>query len=68
MKNTGNAFIPTDYKRTFWSEKEAVAFGEKLEANRDAENVSLSQAADPYNRRRVIYIIKWDEAEEETEE
>ena len=66
MKNTGNAFIPTDYKRVFWNEKQAVAFGEKLEANSDAENVSLSQACDPYNSRRVIYIVKWDDAEEET--
>lgn len=59
MRNTGNAFIPTDYKRTFWNEKEAVAFGEHLEAI-GAENVSLSTAPDPYNSRRSTYIIKWD--------
>ena len=60
LKNTGNAFIPTDYRRVFWSEKQAVEFGEHLEMC-GAENVSLSQSRDPFNSKRTIYIIKWDE-------
>lgn len=62
MRNTGNAFTPTDYRRVFWNEKEAVAFVERLEGIADAENVSLSVAQDPENSRRRAYIVKWDEA------
>ena len=62
MKNTGNAFVPTDYRRTFWNEKEAAAFVERLESIADAENVSISMTQDPENSRRRMYIVKWDEA------